>query len=872
MVNSSQQVVPTVNIVISYDVDAMIAFQESGSFSAFVDNIKKYDAEMVSKQGKEYNKQTHVFTNGQGSSFVGLEHTWGDKGKVNSLSIELIDTQGDFERGMLSDINSLPINKNPVGAYLSRKERELRTLNRKRNSFVKAQDAAKKRGVPSTSLAKLVARISSISDTITALEKEVGEFPASQILLSNNEILSKQKDAHLAQFSRPVFITYGCGESLLDWSPVGCYGSIYKLEYSFSGDGLPIIKMIFAPNQSHYNLIDTFNLEPFGPNFKKGLLTEGYSDQLFNEEANKAQASSFKDRSFSDDANGIIDDYFHDFTKPSLHLAIKSAVEKFIKNGTNYENVLVLLPDLDIWLASYFKQCESYVRPKLSQREIVNHANFGSGSSLIDTPDNILYLRAFEEALDGLGLKLVETLQDGSTEIVGMAALANLEEVTTPTGIEEWFKKRHIYAKMECDHVTQTFLDRVTSLGKAIEINNAEGDISMLGDVIVVTDFQLLNIMEEHGLINDSTTPCLVWGSETVVEEFLYAKSLERGSEEQKANPLKKYINPIDKALGLDLAYMEDVINIYVPPAWTGPFGPQNSGDLDDLAIFDDPNRAKESYSRLKEDQPLNSARLPVFTFGTKNPNVLSVDFDINGVYTNAANSAKDIIEPSFSLVAGIVPDNFKDEAERMFTTISGFDKSDLDEFGVPVGFKELVEPYWQTRRDFFEGDILGIKGIVDFEKWSDVFKNAGFSGDLEKAQFGADNPDQVYYTFMWERFSALYLEISNTPTSTRNITHPDSEKKVITNSVDINERLSELQLVGNISTTPMFHLSTGRAILGKPCLLYCVQPRLFINETDTEERSTWFSGLYELFGFTHKITPTSADSMFAINRNSKLG
>ena len=77
MERSSQQYAPTVNIVLSYDAEAMIAFQKSGDFTSFVNHRKAYDTKMKAQMGEEYIPQTHIFNNSPNSTFVSLDHTFG---------------------------------------------------------------------------------------------------------------------------------------------------------------------------------------------------------------------------------------------------------------------------------------------------------------------------------------------------------------------------------------------------------------------------------------------------------------------------------------------------------------------------------------------------------------------------------------------------------------------------------------------------------------------------------------------------------------------------------------------------------------------------------------------------------------------------
>ena len=712
-------------------------------------------------------------------------------------------------------------------------------------------------------LTKIITQLSTIEDTIDDLNKEINKVSESTKKV-DKRIFEEKQDSHVPLVQRPLYITYGCGESLLDWAPVGSYGTIYKLEYSFSGDGIPTIKLILNPSKVHPNLIGGFKFDLFGPNYSKGLVTEGYSDQLFNKEATEAQLKSL-DKLTGGEYTAVIDG-FSNFRKPSLHLAIKNAVERFLKNGTSYDNVLILLPDLDKVLYSHLEKSIKSATPSVS-------------SSTGWTPKEIIYMRAFEEVLTSLGLQLVETLEDGNTGIVGSAALLNLEECAFPEDAPNWFKDRHFFAKMECDYITQTFLEKLNSLAAAIEDKNASQTVNMMTSIEPETDFELLQIMEKHGLIADAGVPCLLWGSKTLIDNFLNAGAMTKQIDKKETEvaggitigfdpetiddivltELDNSIHPIDIALGINLSYMKEVVDIIYPPASTTPFGPRNTGNLDDLAIPGDPNTKGSDYRKLKERYPLLSSRMPIFSFGTKNPNMTSVDFDINPQYTARALDVRNTITPSQVKVDGIIPDSFKSKAKQMFTAIKGFDTLSTDEFGIPEGFKKMVDPFYL--------DPLG--PLVNFSEWDSIFNEVlpQYSGASVR-KYRGENPKQDYYSYMWGAFSKLYLTLDITPTSKRNISHPFAEQKIVSNSVDLARRQREMFMIGHVHTTPMFHLCTQKRAINRPCLLYCVVPKLYDNESNPGKATTWYSGVYYIHGFRHKISTEGVESRFIITKS----
>jgi hypothetical protein len=262
---------------------------------------------------------------------------------------------------------------------------------------------------------------------------------------------------------------------------------------------------------------------------------------------------------------------------------------------------------------------------------------------------------------------------------------------------------------------------------------------------------------------------------------------------------------------------------------------------------------------------------MPVFSFGTRNSNILSVDFDVNGIFLTGMNMAKDTALPSQNAVVGIIPENFKTTADRMFLGMRNLDINDLDENGVPKGFVKLMEPY-------YESDFWSAEEAENFDEWTAIFNKLGDDTykNIGDKKFGTwtNNGAPQFYRFMWKAFQALYAKVKPTPTSIRNLPLHAPSEKAISNSVRFNDRMVNHFLRGKITTTPLFNLSSNRSTLLRSCLLYCIEPRFSTNQDTgaTPSNTTWFSGLYEIMGYKHKITTSSAESTFELARAGTKG
>ena len=316
---------------------------------------------------------------------------------------------------------------------------------------------------------------------------------------------------------------------------------------------------------------------------------------------------------------------------------------------------------------------------------------------------------------------------------------------------------------------------------------------------------------------------------------------------------------------------MQDVLAYQIPDeSWTGPFGPMYDGnDPNDLRLEQDTNQnTNHNFKKV-------SNRLPVFRFGTKSPNVMGIDIDINGIFVAALQSAGPIGMGSHAGAAGIIPENFTAQALGMFDKMEaeGF-LDNVDKNGVPVAFKKLMEKYYDY--DWWNGD-----DIQDFAGWSEAFENLGgeysniadktFHGDGTWFQSAKDN----FMKFMWKAFQALYAATHPSPLMDRK--HPQKTNaaiKTITKSTQLTQKINESVLQGKITTLPMFSLSTSKRVINKGCILHCVEPRFIHTPTsnETKEQTTWFSGVYNMLGFIHKISAGNVESQFFIARSGKSG
>ena len=891
--------VPAVNIVVSFDAEAMIAFgntKDLGVFKSFVENREEV--------GTKIRSRTYLFSNSPNSTFLSLEHFLGND-KDNKMSITILDPQGQFESEMLDNTLSkeLDIRTDPIGQRideLTRKKNAKSTALKELDTIVFDKSDSAKQNFQKQSQQNI------LRDELAKIELEIRETKDLGIgpaIDSTNKAIADQLKAHVGKMQKPVYITYGVGTNLQDWAPVQCFGKIIGFEYGFNGDGVRTLTLKFSGKSIHPNLVD-MGIGPLGVNYTKGILAKGISNfRLFNEEGSETAIRNFmRFYKISPSDKPIVEKSFT-FESPSIHWPIVEATEKFIKSATGYTNVLVLMPDLDKLLGTFKNRLVKSSKSRIRRR-----------GGLTEIAATIV---GYTKTLEALGYSLCEADSGEDSNLhsaIGQNSFKYIEECKSADTIDEWFNRNSYKVVLQTGLVTKTIAEKLGEVGSAITdksraflTKNKAVKLGFISEPIIVTDFKLINFLFDKGMITDNTRPVIVWGDQNLINAVLYGRVFERAAstvaaqEAKKAEDvtdakfssetdlityvnkvLDKEINPLDRLRGFDLDFVRDVFDYYVPTKWTGPFGPQYNGD-DQLgtSLVNDTNLNRAAVDAQRSN-PLLAARMPLFTFGNKNPNILRVDFDFDGTYFGALNSISPVGQAAFGNIDGIVPEDFKAEALRMFNGMKNMNLKDVDpETGVPNDFVDLMERYYED--DYLSGDEA-----VNFEEWQKIFNEIDQDkyGNMSTASFGTDRKwgffkngltdKQKFMRFMYKRFDELYTQaFTPKPTMQKSTTSNEPGKAAMIEHVALTQKLNSYALNGRITTVPMFALSTDRRVLGKSCVVHCVEPRIFNANEPIENSSgklTWFSGIYNMLGFTHKISDTSVESSFNISRPGNRG
>jgi len=329
-------------------------------------------------------------------------------------------------------------------------------------------------------------------------------------------------------------------------------------------------------------------------------------------------------------------------------------------------------------------------------------------------------------------------------------------------------------------------------------------------------------------------------------------------------------LHPIDVALGLNKGYLKSIIEYNSPTTFNNPF-------IGEEVISPSRSRGWDEYKQLVGEESGNFIpTIPIFSLGTTDPNILEVKIDVDKQYYALLNSADYISMSTEMGIAAIVTNENKqdefikwvDDLRRLFEEeqyISDDRKKEkirgpkgepttLDEY--PPAFVEIAMSLLNTTPEA----VINTEWFVILEQLANVSLDQ-IRDQLKSAE------EEEWLAYMWNCFMSL---LNTSPKA--NITiGSDAESGIarlaMRNRLNAADFLSYEALKGSIKTIPMFHLAKPSSIITKKALLLCIEPEIYMHENATPV--TWFSGIYEIFGFKNVITQDRVESEFYVVRPS---
>ena len=596
--------------------------------------------------------------------------------------------------------------------------------------------------------------------------------------------------------------------------------------------------------------------------------------------------------------------------KPSIHIAMTDAMTQFIRAGMppKYkDNVVVLFPNLDVGLKDVY------------QRMVNNNtALVYIPKANVDNPNATIpiYFSAFRQLVESLGCQVIRKTKSPASsysvssdidQISGMLYTnpsigINTVNPWTGTGendLKEQIKLYDIHVACQTNY-SIPFIGKLQAVGKAINTQMAVASdddyISTNMKLYIETDQEVLAIMKEAGMINNQNIPAIIWAGSMMKESFLDARILETRNAllshpdpDKREASTKTLLNILSKlhvydilTKGVDDYYMKKIIDLILPIPHTSPFQTP-TGDMSNF-LGEDMNVVFKNEEVIEEmENSLKYERMPVFAYGTKNPNILKVKMDLDNIYTSLLHMSSGVVKQNSQATINRVIDPMNEVySTQLFEDMKKWAKElkkneEAGKIGVdavPQKFKDYLDLYFHNP-----------KLSMDQARFTDEWKDHGLKETFARA--GTVDESIVLDEFrkvdkfilrMWENFLNLYNNFGKKyqPKSYRVLQANNPTAQNVRNIEEATTKLAEQAIIGKITTLPFFHLSNPRNSIQRPCLLLAREPRFsHIKKGSTiaqGDRATWTTGLYDMYGFTHTITDSIVESEFNVTRSTLRG
>lgn len=542
---------------------------------------------------------------------------------------------------------------------------------------------------------------------------------------------------------------------------------------------------------------------------------------------------------FSESLNKSLTDYLLDNSPLIYNLAIASAGQ-FGRTSKKeeirlYNEYLRSCRDIIIKYTSFF--CQLVMSPQLNAVQLENLIDLSrpGNSRITTTGGNERFKKRLVEyvGIDFIGSNGYEAIAEtwnresnkfgsNDTTIDGKGAgLDIFSEYVRVHGFEIAIPSN----SDERDRSLETTPDYYLPLAK---FNKSIGElISKQGyaydpTFMVENDLRVLSVWKKLGIIADDTKPAYIFGDSNLIQRLIYLSDV-RAVESLLQTP-QGPIHPDDLQKFGNPEYRSLIYTLFNEMSFNSSFK-EDVFEKDELAIFQDPQ--VKALTQI--------GRYPVFRYNVRNPNVLAVSF-------KNLNAYRAVYEIGFQYKA-FLP--FINSTSKFYLdSLSGTDVND---------FEGLVDDCFNY---FLESNLLNSDFKTILQNVLTTFETKFSPRDFTD-KFGTPIEKNDLATF----FAAAIFRKLNPP----NIPYIDIKdaKELPTLQEELRRGLNRFSNFLNIRTVPFFKISGAKAF-GYPSLFVGMNNAAGTNE----KKPAFFTGLYQINGFRHVITPKDMYSEFSLIKN----
>lgn len=824
--------VPTANVILAFSKDVIDKLKADGSqYQSLVRDLNKETVE----KGLLLSENFLVFNNTGNPNFISFEHTFNSK-EGAKFTLTFIDPKREFEERFFD--TSL---KDNVAAYFDGEQSNL--VNKDKNN----------------------------TNTLNSISE-----------LQNEEVTQLVNDLKTTFGKRKFYIFYGIGNNLKEWAgPYKCelMGSNIDLQ------GSRKITLVFGPLSN--NLLNEVNLNLLGLN--SVCVGESKYLNLSGITSNESFYSPIKNLSQTDKAildNNIINQFL-EYTetydkqliaKLDLHSIVVDCIRNYIQKATGNNNVIVLLPDLNLICSNAIDDAKELSISRQERRESIQES-IPSRSALVNTYfskkiDEIHKVINFLKHLGNfMGLSLESPPYELSFFKTNYAQ--PWAEAVQYQNAEKFYES---FLKAKFNFILKGFGRSVLPNHKKIiksvidSINKySKSSYPINLRYVSESSIDLLDFWSEDPLckaylfggyknfIKDKGV--IIVGDQALIKNYLYGftdlnKSLENiqnlklekqtiiesGGDEEVIQDINTKINftiplhPLDRVILTNKKYNQKVRDLVIPEqlsedqGWNSSFGPKTYIPSDDFGYVD-------SVFSKEQKELLEKNKIPVFRYNTKNPNILKLNLKAKNLYFSLLNLVfeKNIVRTALTGVGG--------ELTEGFGNFKIATKAGIISYALAQGFSLTTPP----------DKLQEIKQNIAKKASSELF-----SEDFSAEDF-ADSVIALL-TVLAQSDNKILVQID------QSLRGGPADALM-----DLIRQLYKFYIQLEIKTLPAFQLSkTLGGTIGSNCVVFAQDtPVVGVNYKDKKNITSFVSGIYNIIGFKHRITSDSCDSEFDLIKAS---
>lgn len=769
--------IPTANIIVAFDSDKIrdLFVAANGSYASLIKKVESGD-----------NENVLLFNNKANPNFISLKHNLGGN---NELELKLIDPQGEFEErflaGTLEDMFATNLD------FISDSPASTKSA-QKANKTVQEQ-----------------------------LKQSKAFFQTATARLKENRSTNK------------LFIAYGLGDNLDMWSGPHLM-TIHDMILDIADAKVLTIKMTAEPMPLDKRHRLDLSMRPVdlvlnGARYKieanSGALDfySLYTGDKELEDIYESQTALAPQNSRKKVNKGI-----------DFHTILVDTLKDYIRKATGNDNIVVLLPDVNVLLQDFVGTSIANDSKDSIQRSVkfrdayTRFKNFCQAVGLLDVIEPVDEDKVYNRIAESISARADLSFDDRQLRWLASgkhyAALISNSNTGVPDHyavirkvVENLFKKSLSSTKQN-KFVFALFYET------DLELVNYFADL----DLQRSPSFSF----EKKGIKKNK--PLIVLGDRQLIANYLYGLGAEKVTYDSVLHSTDQYTyNPKYRIDARKLVTRKKL--------GMGPFG-------DTQFIPDDFMHIDEAQAEKKiVEKAISDNNISVFRYNTVNPNVAKIKINSRMVYRAV-----------FNTVINRKIDNY---AAQSF---GGVIKNKFTNFDLPSPGALIA---WIRTRHLSLGD--------DSEAREAVIKEIKSRLQRRQIQFQPQTPtpiskqsaeEQARYIFAW--YNEKLQKAGNSAVLELDQFVGGDPLKVAN---ELAEELYRKEFELEIDTLPSFHISSYADIVS-PLLLFAEIPK----ERTTKPRETgkmdvFLSGFYSIVGATHVISANNVGSKFSIIKQPTL-